>query len=61
MSACSPPTEHHFDVDMHDCPCGHLYGHHDYEYDAAGVMVILRCDKCPKAPEPDPSHAPEAA
>lgn len=55
---CSPPTIEPFDIDVYDCPCGHAYGEHEYEWmgHAAGPphkreMRIIRCTRCP-APEP---------
>ena len=47
MPDCAPPRDPHFDVDIHDCACGHPYGAHEYEYSmAAQTMVIARCLDC---------------
>jgi len=43
---CEPPDFETFDIDVHDCPCGHMYGDHDYEY-VDGKMHIAECLNCP--------------
>jgi hypothetical protein len=47
---CAPPTHHAFDIDIYDCPCGHMYGDHDYQWtggnDHGNVMDIAKCNKC---------------
>ena len=54
-SRCSPPTHHAFDIDIYDCPCGHMYGDHEYTWLSTAVhpekaMVIIRCEKCGSVP-----------
>ena len=48
---CAAPTMHAFDIDIYDCPCGHMYGDHEYIW-CRGVddrkMEIVRCTKCPR-------------
>jgi hypothetical protein len=53
--ACAPPTHHAFDIDIYDCPCGHMYGDHDYSWLSTAVhpekaMLIVRCEKCGSVP-----------
>lgn len=47
--ACSPPSldEYRatFDIDIYDCPCGHMYGDHDYQH-CNGTMVLGKCNEC---------------
>lgn len=48
---CKEPDFEVFDWDVYECPCGHLYGHHDYHCTSRvpghlGRMVIERCLKC---------------
>lgn len=42
---CRPFTGNVFDVDVYDCPCGHIYGVHDYYYDQHG-MQVNSCSGC---------------
>ncbi len=49
--ACAPPTHHAFDIDIYDCPCGHMYGDHDYRWLSTAVhpqktMIIVGCTMC---------------
>ena len=51
MKPCAPPTHDAFDIDVYDCPCGHMYGDHDYRWGkredgTMGVMRIVRCLTC---------------
>ena len=46
---CAPPTLHAFDIDIYDCPCGHMYGDHDY-MTVNGEIVALNCNRCDAAP-----------
>ena len=53
-SRCSPPTHHAFDIDIYDCPCGHMYGDHDYRWLRTAIhpekaMIIIRCETCEAA------------
>ena len=57
MTSCAVPTEFYFDVDVYDCPCGHMYGSHEYKYDR-GLMIIMKCQDCP---QPEPQQPPEDA
>jgi hypothetical protein len=44
---CAPPTHAAFDIDVYDCPCGHMYGDHDYgRRKPGGTMVIDHCTVC---------------
>lgn len=44
---CMPPTYYAFDIDIYDCPCGHIYGNHDYKWlDPEGIMIIAGCTVC---------------
>ena len=43
--ACAPPTHDAFDIDIYDCPCGHMYGDHDYRW-VNNTMVIVHCETC---------------
>ena len=54
-SRCSPPTHHAFDIDIYDCPCGHMYGDHEYTWLRTAIhpekaMVIIRCETCGSVP-----------
>lgn len=50
QAACSPPTHGAFDIDIYDCPCGHMYGDHDYRWtggnDHGNAMDIAKCNEC---------------
>jgi hypothetical protein len=45
---CTPPTHHAFDIDIYDCPCGHMYGDHEYRWTGGNdhVMEISQCNEC---------------
>jgi hypothetical protein len=42
---CAPPTHYAFDIDIYDCPCGHMYGDHEYR-SISGNLEIVRCVTC---------------
>lgn len=47
-------THRAFDIDIYDCPCGHMYGAHEYSWLGTAVhpekaMVIVRCETCDAA------------
>lgn len=44
-SSCAPPAHPAFDYDIYDCPCGHMYGDHEYRY-VERKMVIDGCVSC---------------
>jgi len=44
-SPCAPPAHPAFDYDIYDCPCGHMYGDHEYRY-VERKMVIDSCVSC---------------
>jgi len=46
---CKPPDFEAFDIDLHNCPCGHPYGDHEYFY-RGPRMILERCRRC----EPQP-------
>lgn len=43
--SCAPPSHPAFDLDIYDCPCGHMYGDHEYHY-VERKMVIDHCVSC---------------
>lgn len=45
MTACAPIDHPVFDCDVYDCPCGHMYGMHEYRH-VDGKMIIDRCTEC---------------
>ena len=53
QAACAAPTHHAFDIDIYDCPCGHMYGDHEYRWtggnDHGNVMDIVKCSTCEAA------------
>ena len=49
---CKVPDFETFDIDVHDCPCGHLYGDHEYDYKGPR-MIIERCLRCEPTEETD--------
>lgn len=56
QAACAPPTHNAFDIDIYDCPCGHMYGDHDYSWLSTAVhpektMVIVCCESCGSVPQ----------
>lgn len=53
--SCAPPTHHAFDIDIYDCPCGHMYGDHEYNWLRTAIhpekaMIIISCEKCSAVP-----------
>jgi hypothetical protein len=61
QAACAPPTHYAFDIDIYDCPCGHMYGDHDYRLtggnDHGKMMDIVKCSTC-EAEALDVAHVP---
>lgn len=57
---CQSPNFHTFDIDMHDCPCGHMYGDHDYEWGPDKQIKLLKCHGCAK-PELAPTNTRQAS
>lgn len=63
---CAPPAPGSdaavaFGVDLYDCPCGHMYGDHEYSYSTSALatdMVIGRCYRCDPPAKPEAPNAP---